>query len=201
MVVGNNFQNNQLKKQLEDSSSYAEWFEIAQELDKLSGNDKWKDDPISDDYDYEMIQLRLEQFRVARERMDLDAISFLLRASMSRGFGDIGNMILYGHSHCGTKRLIEEYIAEVIACLELMYQELPSDSKLDLRAKYEYFRGLRHMLGNTALLLSGGASLGTHHLGVLKALVEANLLPRIVSGSSSGAIMASMLCTRNSNQI
>ncbi len=201
MVVGTNFQNVQLKRRLEDASSFAEWLQIAQELDKLAGNDKWKDDPVSDEYDYELIQLRLEQFRVARERTDLDAISFLLRASISRGFGDIGNISLYGHSHCGTKRLIEDYIAEVVACLELMYRELPSETRLDLRAKYEFFRGLRHMLGNTALLLSGGASLGTHHLGVLKALVEANLLPRIVSGSSSGSIMAAMLCTRSSNQV
>jgi predicted acylesterase/phospholipase RssA len=201
MFLGTKFQNGQLKRRLEDSSNYAEWLQSAQELDSLAGNVKWKDDPVSEEYDYELIQLRLEQFRVARERMDLDAISFLLRASMSRGFGDIGNMSLYGHSHCGTKKLIEDYIAEVVACLELMYHELPGESRLDLRAKYEFFRGLRHMLGNTALLLSGGASLGTHHLGVLKALTEANLLPRIVSGSSSGSIMAAMLCTRNSNQI
>lgn len=163
--------------------------------------DKWKDEVISDEYDYELIQLRLEQLRVARERNDLDAISFLLRASMSRTFGDIGNMALYGHSHCGTKRLIEDYTAELIGCLELMYAELPEESRLDRRAKYEFFRGLRHMLGNTALLLSGGASLGTHHLGVLKALHEASLLPRIVSGSSSGSIMASLLCTRRAEEI
>ena len=57
------------------------------------------------------------------------------------------------------------------------------------------------MLGNTALLLSGGGALGTHHIGVLNALNDAGLLPRIISGSSSGSIMAAMICTRSDDEL
>eukprot|EP00170_Pyropia_yezoensis_P008290 contig_34610_g8317 len=42
-------------------------------------------------------------------------------------------------------------------------------------------------------MLSGGASMGLHHMGVAKALLEANLLPRVLSGASAGAIIASIL--------
>ncbi|OSX70356.1 hypothetical protein BU14_0780s0007, partial [Porphyra umbilicalis] len=42
-------------------------------------------------------------------------------------------------------------------------------------------------------MLSGGASMGLHHLGVAKALLDANLLPRVLSGVSAGAIIASIL--------
>lgn len=157
--------------------------------------------PTSNDYDFELIQTRLEQFRVAREIGDLDAISFLLRASMTRGLGDIGNLELYSQSYTGTKRLIEDFNEELILSLEYMYQSLAEDNRVTRRNKYEFFRGLRHMLGNTALLLSGGGALGTHHIGVLEALFEAGLLPRIVSGSSSGSIMAAMACTRTDEEL
>lgn len=157
--------------------------------------------PVSNDFDYELIQTRLEQFRVAREIGDLDAISFLLRASMTRGLGDIGNLELYSQSYTGTKKLIEEFNEELILSLEFMYQSLPEDSRIARRNKYEFFRGLRHMLGNTALLLSGGGALGTHHMGVLDALNDVGLLPRIISGSSSGSIMAAMICTRSDDEL
>lgn len=167
----------------------------------LKGYEKWKLEPISNDYDYELIQTRLEQFRIAREQGDMDSISFLLRASMTRGLGDIGNLELYSQSYTGTKKLIEDFNEELILALEYMYQTLPEDNRVARRSKYEFFRGLRHMLGNTALLLSGGGALGTHHIGVLQALFEAGLLPRIISGSSSGAIMAAMTCTRTDSEL
>lgn len=186
---------------MEHASTFEEWTEAAAQLDRLKGHEEWKMDPVSPDYDFELIQTRLEQFRVAREMGDLDAISFLLRASMSRGLGDIGNLELYSQSYTGTKKLIEEFNEELILSLEFMYQSLGEDNRISRRSKYEFFRGLRHMLGNTALLLSGGGALGTHHIGVIEALHEAGLLPRIISGSSSGSIMAAMLCTRTEEEL
>jgi len=46
------------------------------------------------------------------------------------------------------------------------------------------------------LCLSGGATLGLYHLGVIKALFERDLLPRVISGSSVGSIIASLVATR-----
>lgn len=42
---------------------------------------------------------------------------------------------------------------------------------------------------------------GLHHLGVIKCLHSARLLPRIISGASSGSIMAAMVCTRTDDEI
>ena len=39
------------------------------------------------------------------------------------------------------------------------------------------------------------------HLGVIKALSEANVLPRVISGSSAGAIIASMVGTRTDEEL
>jgi len=70
---------------------------------------------------------------------------------------------------------------------------LPSRRGLSPRDKLLFFNELRHAHGRTALMLSGGASMGLHHLGVAKALLDANLLPRVLSGVSAGAIIASIL--------
>ncbi|KAJ3282719.1 hypothetical protein HDU79_009709 [Rhizoclosmatium sp. JEL0117] len=37
------------------------------------------------------------------------------------------------------------------------------------------------------------------HVGVLKALHEANALPKVISGSSAGSIVAAILCTQESD--
>jgi hypothetical protein len=44
-------------------------------------------------------------------------------------------------------------------------------------------------MGRSALVLSGGAAIGCFHIGVVKVLLQRNLLPRVVVGSSAGAIV------------
>jgi predicted acylesterase/phospholipase RssA len=45
-------------------------------------------------------------------------------------------------------------------------------------------------------MLSGGASFAKFHSGVIHALYEQDLLPRIICGSSSGALICAMICSR-----
>jgi len=74
-----------------------------------------------------------------------------------------------------------------------------SSSPIELKEYTLFFKELRHSLGNTALLLSGGAALGVFHIGIIKAMHEQGLLPRIIAGSSAGAIMAAIVgCTPES---
>jgi TAG lipase / steryl ester hydrolase / phospholipase A2 / LPA acyltransferase len=60
---------------------------------------------------------------------------------------------------------------------------------------------LRQAYGRTALLLSGGGTLGMNHVGVLAALFERNMLPRIISGTSAGSIVAGVCCTRTDDEL
>jgi NTE family protein len=46
-------------------------------------------------------------------------------------------------------------------------------------------------------MLSGGGTLGYFHLGVLKALIEQELCPEVISGASAGAFVAAILGTRS----
>jgi len=50
-------------------------------------------------------------------------------------------------------------------------------------------------------MLSGGASFALYHIGVIKALYEEGLLPKIISGTSAGAIAASLICTKKPENI
>jgi predicted acylesterase/phospholipase RssA len=45
------------------------------------------------------------------------------------------------------------------------------------------------------LFLSGGASFGKFHFGVMKALYEQDLFPRIIAGSSVGALIAAAIAS------
>jgi predicted acylesterase/phospholipase RssA len=62
-----------------------------------------------------------------------------------------------------------------------------------LKRKLRFFLEMRHSLGRSALLLSGGITLGMYHLGVVKALHTNGLLPRVISGSSAGSIVAAIV--------
>lgn len=64
-------------------------------------------------------------------------------------------------------------------------------SKLSLDDKVTFLNEARHAYGRTALMLSGGAAMGLHHFGVVKCLLDADLLPRVVCGTSAGALIAS----------
>ena len=62
-----------------------------------------------------------------------------------------------------------------------------ADDEIAMAEKLEFFRRASHCFGRTALMLSGAGALGPFHVGVIKALVEEDLLPNVISGSSAGA--------------
>ncbi|KAF8946135.1 hypothetical protein BGZ47_001205 [Haplosporangium gracile] len=184
---------------LSAATNYEQWAEAAIILDRLQGKDKWKNDPRSLHYDYEMLQERLSQLSAARESGDLGLMIYLLRTSLSRNLGNVGRPQLYANTIIGTKRLIEEYNAEVIRQLNIICDTESDD--FSMAAKLEFFTHTRQAFGRTALLLSGGATMGLMHLGVIKTLYYNQLLPRIISGSSCGSIIAGILCTRTDEEI
>jgi predicted acylesterase/phospholipase RssA len=55
--------------------------------------------------------------------------------------------------------------------------------------------------GRTALCLSGGASFAYYHFGVVKALLDANLLPEVITGTSGGALVAALVATRTNAEL
>ena len=159
--------------------------------------------PESPDYNPALVEARLKQMDEARISCDVGRMLFLIRTSLSRGLGDMGNLKLYKHTHIGTKDLIERYITSALSTLSAL---LDVSAKADcdgLESRYilEQVLSSRQAFGRSALLLSGGATFGMNHIGVLKALWEARLLPRIISGASAGSIVCAVLCTRTDEEM
>lgn len=180
-----------------------EWRAAAKELDVLEDNEPWKLDSGSDDSDATLIQARLKELDEARINCDIARMLYLVRTALSRDLGGMGNIRLYRHSHTGTKVLIERYIDSALdtikALVKMSAHSLPPG--MDTKDILEQVVYARQAFGRSALLLSGGATFGMNHVGVLKALFEARLLPRIISGASAGSIVCAVLCTRTDEEI
>ena len=171
-------------------------------MDELEENNAWKRDDASSDYDPEAIKRRLQQLDEARINYDAPRMLFLVRTALTRNLGNMGNVKLYKYSHTGTKALIDRYIAsalQTIKCLVEASERLPSGDHTKLML--EQVVHARQAFGRSALLLSGGGTFGMNHTGVLKALWEEKLLPRIISGASAGSIVSAVICCRTDEEV
>ena len=69
------------------------------------------------------------------------------------------------------------------------------------QAKLDLFHDTRQAYGRTSLLLQGGAIFGLSHLGVVKALYLRGLLPRIITGNATGALIAALVCIHTDDEL
>mmetsp|Transcript_2513 Transcript_2513/g.3812 ORF Transcript_2513/g.3812 Transcript_2513/m.3812 type:complete len:543 (+) Transcript_2513:210-1838(+) len=64
-----------------------------------------------------------------------------------------------------------------------------------------FLKRARAAYGRTALCLSGGGMMANCHYGVIKALLEEDCLPHIISGTSAGSVVGSLVCTRTDAEL
>ncbi|CAA7060563.1 unnamed protein product [Microthlaspi erraticum] len=169
--------------------TYEEWSHAAKMLDKetLKVHE-------TDLFDVELVRNKLEELKHRRHEGSLRDIIFFMRADLVRNLGNMCNPELH-KGRLQVPRLIKEYIDEVSTQLRMVCDT--DTEELSLEEKLSFMHETRHAFGRTALLLSGGASLGAFHLGVVKTLVEHKLLPRIIAGSSVGSVMCAVVGTRS----
>jgi len=63
-------------------------------------------------------------------------------------------------------------------------------TKVHREQMIDFFRRARTAYGRTALCLSGGSTMGSYHFGHIRGLLEAGVLPNIISGTSAGSVVA-----------
>ncbi|KAL4571726.1 hypothetical protein LXL04_018491 [Taraxacum kok-saghyz] len=169
--------------------TYEEWSHAAKMLDKET--------PRTNEchlYDEELVRNKLQELKHRREQGCLRDIIFYMRADLVRNLGNMCNPELHKCRH-QVPKLIKSYIDEVSTQLKTVCD---SDcEEILLEEKLAFMHETRHAFGRTALLLSGGASLGAFHVGVVKTLVEHKLLPRIIAGSSVGSVMCAVVATKS----
>lgn len=131
-----------------------------------------------------------------REEDDVLGLVNLLRSGLVRNLGNITTPKLFNRAYAGTKLLIEEYITQVALAIEYV-TALPTNQSYESgwtgQAKLDLLHDTRQAFGRTTLVLQGGAMFGLCHLGVVKALHLRGLLPRIITGTATGALIAALV--------
>lgn len=194
---------------LRNAETFEDWEEAALHLDNLLGLDLWRNNPTSKYYDWALITERLDSLIIAREENNYEQLVNLLRSGLVRNLGNISVPKLYNRSFSGTKYLIEEYIAQVAESVEDI-STLPTsaasglyahDKALTNQMKLDFIHDTRQAFGRSTLVLQGGAIFGLCHLGVVKALFLRGLLPRIITGTATGALIAALVAIHTEEEL
>lgn len=142
----------------------------------------------------------------AREDEDILTLASLLRSGLVRNLGNITSPKLFIHAYAGTKLLIDDYITQVALSIQHVteLQTAPTrESGFTSQAKLELLHDTRQAFGRSTLLLQGGSTFGLClcHLGVVKALHLQGLLPRIITGTATGALIAALVGIHTENEL
>lgn len=181
------------------ANSYEQWKKKALEADALSNADNWKSEEATEIYDYKVIRLRYDELVKVRASGSIQRLVYYLNEGIHGNMGGMGAPNLYTHAQFGTKKLIVDYIKELVAALDQL--ALASEREISHAEKLELFRRSSVCFGRSALMLSGAGPLGPFHVGVVKALWQQNLLPDVISGASAGAVVAAIVGTRQNNKV
>ena len=180
-----------LRKDLRSKTNYEDWTEAAKQLDDYLGNDQWKKENEYAYYDHLTVKKVTNQLRDWRTRAESAAegcqddeeavhqLRGLVEACVKNNFVGVENPRLYSEAYYGTKDLVQDFEDELSASIAFLLRT----PRLSSSEKYTLSRHMHTNFGRTALCLSGGASFAWYHFGVVKALLDASLLPDVVTGS------------------
>jgi TAG lipase/lysophosphatidylethanolamine acyltransferase len=96
---------------------------------------------------------------------------------------------------------MEDYITQVAQAITEV-TKLPTSPGIDgssaipgfsSQSKLDLLHDTRQAFGRSTLVLRGGAIFGLCHIGVVKALYARGLLPRIITGTATGALIAALV--------
>lgn len=188
-----------LERALAAADRYAQWREVAEAINRRSGAAAWRAEDESPFYDASLLRADVAALRALRLAGDGPGLIRALTATVYRHQADVGAAELYEEALAGTKHLVEAWLAEAEASLRWLAAEtIPG---LSTAAKLARFEQAWTVYGRSALMLSGGATWGFHHLGVVKALFEDGCLPHILSGASTGAMIAAGIGCRTDAEV
>ncbi len=192
----------QLLLEQQQAATQEEWMELAERIDQIQGNDIWRSDPSCALYERERISARIDEIVHLMRRQDIFEIMFVLRGSIGRNKFGLLHEGLFTKAMAGTKVLVETYHNVICSALDFVCDApvLPGEEQIPTEARLAFFNETRHSYGRTALLLSGGAALGFYHIGVVRTLMENNLMPRVLGGTSAGSIVCAMVGTRTDEE-
>ncbi|KAI1107261.1 patatin-like phospholipase domain-containing protein [Jackrogersella minutella] len=212
-----------LRRNMRATSSYRDWVQAAKEMDAFLGNQHWKEENEFAYYDSKTVRRVWDQLRKHRRaaeaqeasssgapgygngdvpaegenRKAIEELKALTEACVKNNFVGVENPRLYSQTYYGTKNLAQNFIDEV----EKSTRFLIHTNQISIEEKRALFKRMHANYGRTALCLSGGAAFAYYHFGVVKALLEADLVPDVITGTSGGALVASLVATRTNDEL
>ncbi|KAL2018820.1 hypothetical protein VTK56DRAFT_378 [Thermocarpiscus australiensis] len=201
-------QKERLRREMRATSRYRDWVAAARKMDDFFGNRRWKEVDEFAYYDCKTVKRVWEEMRKYREKAQraeakgkgreaVEDLKVLVEACVKSNFVGVENPRLYSQTYYGTKNLVQNFIDEV----EKSVRFLIDTKQLTKEEKRAMFKGISANYGRTALCLSGGATFAYYHFGVVKALLEENYLPDIITGTSGGALVAALVATRTNEEL
>ncbi|KAH8738110.1 acyl transferase/acyl hydrolase/lysophospholipase [Ilyonectria robusta] len=204
-------QRQRLRTSMRNTSHYRDWVAAAKELDGYLGRQTWKEENDYAYYDSNTVRKVWEQMRKTRvlaeeqegkgKRGDggkaIDDLRALTEACVKNNFVGVENSRLYSQTYYGTKNLVQNFLDEVERSLKFLIKT----PQLEMEQKRVLFKHVYANYGRTALCLSGGAAFAYYHAGVVKALLDEDLLPDVITGTSGGALMAALVATRTNDEL
>ena len=79
--------------------------------------------------------------------------------------------------------------------------EDPFMAEIHKKECFKVFKRIRAAYGRSALCLSGGGKNGASHVGIVKALLDEDMLPEIVAGTSAGSFTAAFVGTHTNEEL
>ncbi|KAK7413804.1 hypothetical protein QQX98_007297 [Neonectria punicea] len=201
----------QLRQNMRKTSDYHNWTAAAKELDGYLSRQTWKEENDFAYYDSKTVRRVWEQMRKTRTLAEeqenkgrngdggkaIDELRALIEACVKNNFVGVENSRLYSQTYYGTKNLVQNFLDEVERSLKF----LTKTQQLEMEQKRVLFKHVYANYGRTALCLSGGAAFAYYHTGVVKALLDEDLLPDVITGTSGGALVAALVATRTNDEL
>ena len=191
-------------RECEEATTYQQWTDATQRLNSIHNRYPKASPLLNPSSDSILLQTKSDLYRALLRKRNVPGLMFHLRKDLLRGHQEnkAAKRVLnvYRETVVAALRAVAEYhhTTDATACSPSHHS---SPHYVSIAERIAFFNETRHSFGRSALCLSGGATLGLYHIGVIKALYEAKLLPRVISGASAGSIMAAILGTRTDAEL
>lgn len=114
-----------------------------------------------------------------------------------RNMYGITKLALYDKTYASTKENIHLYVDVTVDSIRTIAtsatSETTRDGRLSAQELIDNVHDAKQTFGHSALMLQGGSIFGLCHLGVVKALLQEDCLPRVIVGTATGALMAALV--------
>lgn len=193
---------NEILDRMSTAACYSDWSSSFAELRHLDRQNGQRKSPAQESrlYTRSLFMDKTKVLKQVFEKMegqsDVGEVVRHLREDLVRRMGNMQDSYIYEYFG-EIPGPIRDYVEEVTRQIKYI-SDTPN---YPIPKKLSFLQETRHAFGRTALLLSGGGALGGFHLGVVKALLDNNKLPRVVGGSSVGSIVSAIVGTHTESEL